>query len=133
MVDANPLLSALLGGQVREVLFSGKITFLSSQHTLFEVEKYLPRVAKKIGRAELHLWREFQLLPVIAVQPREYESELKRATELIGQRDPRDVHVLALALRLGLPIWTEDRDFDGLPNVHVLKTAHLLALLDDGG
>ena len=76
VVDANPLLSALLGGQAREVLFSGKITFLSSQHTLFEVEKYLPHVAKRIGRAELDLWREFQLLPVIAVQPREYDSEL---------------------------------------------------------
>lgn len=62
VVDANPLLSALLGGQAREVLFSGKITCLSSQHTLFEVKKYLPHVAKRIGRAELDLWRQFQLL-----------------------------------------------------------------------
>ena len=130
MVDANPLLSALLGGKAREILFSGKIVFMSSQHTLFEVEKYLPRVAKRIGLDELDLWREFQLLPVIAVQPRAYDSELKRATELIGQRDPKDVHVLALALRLGLPIWTEDRDFEGLPNVSVHKTADLVALID---
>ena len=129
VVDANPLLSALLGGQAREVLFSGKITFFSSQHTLFEVEKYLPHVAKRIGCAELDLWREFQLLPVIAVQPREYDSVLKRATELIGQRDPKDVHVLALALRLGLPIWTEDRDFEGLPHVSVRTTADLLTLI----
>ena len=76
VVDANPLLSALLGGQARDVLFSGRTTFLASQHTLFEVEKYLPRVANRIGLAELDLWREFQLLPVIAVQPREYDSEL---------------------------------------------------------
>lgn len=129
VVDANPLLSALLGGQAREVLFSGKFTCLSSQHTLFEVEKYLPVVAKRIGRAELDLWREFQLLPIIAVQPREYDSELKRATELIGQRDPKDVHVLALALRLGLPIWTEDRDFEGLPHVSVHNTSDLLTLI----
>ena len=129
VVDANPLLSALLGGQARDVLFSRKIIFLSSQHTLFEVEKYLPRVAKRIGRAELNLWREFQLLPVIAVQPREYDSELKRATELIGQRDLQDVHVLALALSLGLPIWTEDRDFSGLPHVSVHNTADLLTLI----
>ncbi|MFM9964701.1 MAG: PIN domain-containing protein [Planctomycetaceae bacterium] len=126
VVDANPLLSALLGGQAREVLFSGKIVFYSSQHTLFEVAKYLPIVAKRIGRSESDLWREFQLLPVIAVQPREYDSELPRAMELIGQRDPKDVHVLALALRLGMPIWTEDRDFEGLPHVSIHKTSDLL-------
>lgn len=126
MVDANPLLSALLGGQAREVLFSGKIVFYSSQHTLFEVAKYLPIVAKRIGRSESDLWREFQLLPVIAVQPREYDSELPRAMELIGQRDPKDVYVLALALRLGMPIWTEDRDFEGLPHVSIHKTSDLL-------
>ena len=129
MVDANPLLSALLGGQAREVLFSGKIVFYSSQHTLFEVAKYLPSVAKRIGCAELDLWREFQLLPVIAVQPREYDSDLPRAIELIGQRDPKDVHVLALALCLGLPIWTDDRDFEGLPNGSTYKTADLLVLI----
>ena len=130
VVDANPLLSALLGGRAREVLFSGKITCVSSQHTLFEVEKYLPHVAKRIGRNELDLWREFQLLPVIAVQPRESDLELKRATELIGQRDPKDVHVLALALRLDLPIWTNDRDFEGLSqHVSTHKTADLLSLI----
>ena len=130
VVDANPLLSALLGGRAREVLFSGKITCVSSQHTLFEVEKYLPHVAKRIGRNELDLWREFQLLPVIAVQPREYDLGLKRATELIGQRDPKDVHVLALALRLDLPIWTNDRDFEGLSqHVSTHKTADLLSLI----
>ena len=129
VVDANPVLSALLGGQARDVLFSGKFTFLSSQHTLFEVEKYLPHVAKRIRRDELDLWREFQLLPIIAVQPREYDSELTRATELIGQRDPKDVHVLAMALHFSIPIWTEDRDFEGLPDVTVHKTADLITLM----
>jgi predicted nucleic acid-binding protein len=129
VADANPVLSALLGGSAREVLFCGRIAFFSPQHTLFEVEKYLPHVAKKIGRAELELFREFQLLPINAVQPREYDSELMRATELIGQRDPKDIHVLALALRLRLPIWTEDRDFECLPDISVHKTSELLATI----
>jgi len=36
---------------------------------------------------------------------------------------------LALALELGLPIWSNDRDFDGLP-VDVYPTARLLKLLE---
>jgi predicted nucleic acid-binding protein len=129
VADANPLLSALLGGRARDVLFSRKLVFYSPQHTLFEVEKYLPDVARKTGQTELALFREFELLPVIAIQPRQYDSQLERATKLIGQRDPKDVHVLALALELNLPIWSEDRDFEDLPGVTLHKTADVLALI----
>ena len=131
VADANPLLSALLGGRARDILFSRKLVFYSPQHTLFEVEKYLPDVAQKIGQTELALFREFQLLPVTAVQPRQYDSQLDRATQLIGQRDPKDVHVLALALELNLPIWSEDHDFEDLPGITVHKTADMLALVGD--
>jgi predicted nucleic acid-binding protein len=129
VADANPLLSSLLGGRARDVLFSGTIAFFAPQHTLFEVARYLPYVARTIGRAELDLFREFELLPVVAAQPGEYDSQMELATQLIGRRDPKDVHVLALALQLRLPIWTEDRDFDGLPNVTVFRTSDLLALI----
>ena len=128
MVDANPLLSALLGGRAREILFNGAYAFFSPQTMLFEVEKYLPFVAQKLDRPELDLFREFELLPVTAVQPHVYDSEMRRATQLIGWRDAKDVPVLALALRLRLPVWTEDRDFENLPGVSVYKTADLLPL-----
>ena len=129
VVDANPILSALLGGAAREVIFSGKFTLYSTQHTLFEVAKYLPRLAAKLGRTEPDLLREFQLLPIIACQPNQYDSHVPRADRLIANRDPKDVQILALTLRLGRPIWTEDRDFDDLPGVSVRRTADLLTVL----
>jgi predicted nucleic acid-binding protein len=129
VVDANPLLSALLGGSARQVLFASRFTYYAAQHTLFEVAKYLPIVAAKLRRSESDLFREYELLPVVVCQPREYEARLPLATQLIGLRDPKDVHTLALALRFHVPIWTEDRDFDGLPGVKVFRTAELLAEL----
>jgi hypothetical protein len=85
VVDANPLLSALLGG--RPLTFCSRTPpFCSPQNTLFEVERYLPFVARELGRAELDLFREFELFPVMAVQPHVYDSELNRATQLIGPR-----------------------------------------------
>ena len=128
VVDANPMLSALLGGRAREILFERRFALFSPQTTLFEVEKYLPLVARKLNQSELNLFREFELLPVTAVQPQTYESEWVRATELIGWRDPKDVPVLVLALQLRLPIWTEDRDFENLPGVSIYKTGELLML-----
>ena len=40
----------------------------------------------------------------------EFEAE---ARERLGQRDPEDWPMLAAALALGCPIWTEDTDFFG--------------------
>ncbi|MGA3211377.1 MAG: PIN domain-containing protein, partial [Terriglobales bacterium] len=39
-----------------------------------------------------------------------YEDTARRRTEM---RDPHDWPIVAVALLLGLPIWTEDRDFFG--------------------
>ena len=128
-MDANPLLSALLGGVARDVIFSRKYTLYSTQHTLFEVQKYLPYLAKRLERSEQDLLRAFQLLPVIACQPSQYEAQLETASRLIGGRDPSDVQILALTLQIGCPVWTEDRDFDNLPGVLVRRTAQLRALL----
>lgn len=55
LVDANPLLSALLGGRARDVLFSRQFLFHSPQHTLFEVGKYIYQPSPK-RRGRLN-WR----------------------------------------------------------------------------
>lgn len=97
------------------------------QHTLFEVEKYIPATASKLSRRELDvLLREFELFPIIACQPSQYESNLVEASRLISERDPRDVQILALALTLGYPLWTEDRDFDGISAISVRRTTDLI-------
>ena len=126
IVDANPIISALLGGAARDVIFSGDFTFYSAQHTLFEVEKYIPVMAKKLGCAELVLLREFELLPIIACQPSEFDSHLEKANRLISQRDPKDVQILALTLKLGYPLWTEDRDFEDIEDISLCRTVDLI-------
>ena len=126
VVDANPLISALLGGAAREIVFSGIVMLYSTQYTLFEVEKFLPRLARRLSLSEVDLLEKYQLLPVIACQPAQYETCLEAANRLIGGRDARDAPVLALALAMKCPIWTEDRDFEDLSDVTVLRTSELL-------
>jgi predicted nucleic acid-binding protein len=126
VVDANPILSALLGGVAREVIFSGKFSLYSTQHTLFEVAKHLPYVAKRLDLLEADLFREYQLLPIVSCQPSLYDFALAEADRWIGHRDRKDVPVLALAIALRCRLWTDDRDFDGIAAVTVVKTAELL-------
>jgi predicted nucleic acid-binding protein len=126
VVDANPIMSALLGGAAREVLLSGRFAFYSTQHALFEVAKHLSSLARRLELPESDLFREYQLLPVVACQPDQYDSCLMEAERWIGGRDPKDVPILALAISLRCRLWTDDRDFDGISVVSVVKTADLV-------
>ncbi len=127
VIDANPIISALLSRAARDVLFSDRFTYYCPQFTLFEVAKHVPWLAERLELPELELFRDYQLFPIIACQPDQYEPNLAQATRLIGGRDARDVPVLALTLTLGYPLWTEDRDFDGIPGIVVRRTVDLLA------
>lgn len=132
IADANPLIAALLGGKAALVVASGAFNLYAPQFTLFEVESYIPRVASMIGRTELQVFETFRRLPVRACQPSIYSAELILAEQLIGMRDADDVPVVALALALGYPVWTNDRDFDGLADIETVSTAEILARLPHG-
>jgi predicted nucleic acid-binding protein len=50
---------------------------------------------------------------VQAIEPETYEPYEALARERIARRDEDDWPILASALALGCPIWTEDTDFFG--------------------
>lgn len=47
-VDANIILSALLGGKPSSILFDPRFRFVSTEFTIQEVEKYLPILGEKL-------------------------------------------------------------------------------------
>jgi predicted nucleic acid-binding protein len=128
-VDATCLVSAILGGRAREVFFSDQFELFSPQATLFEVPKHIPWLATRLRKPELQLFEEFQLFPIVACQPEDYDRHVPRATQLITQRDLLDIPLLALALARRYPIWSDDRDFEGIAEIQLMKTADLLRRL----
>ena len=125
IVDANPLVSALLGGRADQIIATGLFKLYSTQFTLFEVAKHLPRLALLLECPELQLFEAFARLPVESCQPSEYADQADRAKTLIGTRDERDVPLLALALTYGYPLWSDDRDFRGIQEIELVTTADL--------
>ena len=59
-----------------------------------------------------------------------YQNKIKGAARLISDRDPKDMHILALALTLKCPIWTNDKDFEDT-GVLLYKTSQLLDMLKE--
>jgi predicted nucleic acid-binding protein len=117
VVDANILVRAVLGKRVRKVIeaYAEEVTFFVPEVALAEAEEHLPALVIKHGgdpeKALAFLRTLVRLVEVIGSDVYgEFEGE---ARERLGQRDPEDWPILAAALALGCPIWTEDTDFFG--------------------
>jgi predicted nucleic acid-binding protein len=117
VVDANILVRAVLGKCVRELIeaYAGDASFFVQEVAYAEAEENLAALVIKRGgdpEKALALLRSLgQLMELIGSEVySEFEAE---ARERLGQRDPEDWPMLAAALALGCPIWTEDTDFFG--------------------
>jgi predicted nucleic acid-binding protein len=128
VADANVLLSAVIGGRAALVLRHEKVEQIFTPAAAFdEVFEYLPSLARK-KRLELDtLLLACAALPMTVVEPLEYQARLSTARRRIGQRDPEDIDVLALALTLKLPVWSNDNDFEDA-GVEWHTTADLLKM-----
>jgi predicted nucleic acid-binding protein len=128
VVDANPILSAVLGGNAKRLFFeSDIIEFAVADTAIEEVRRYLPKMAEKLGVSLDFISYALDLLPLTICSPKIYRRSLKGARIHIGHRDQGDVEILALALALKRPLWTNDKDF-GATTVQTLTTAELLAI-----
>lgn len=97
VLDANILIRAVLGSRVLSLL------------------RHLPRI---LERRNVPLAPAFEVLKLVTalVQTIEIEAYSRFesvARERIGPRDEDDWPILASALALDCPIWTEDTDFFG--------------------
>lgn len=117
VLDANILIRAVLGKRVRELIFDNAtgVRFFAPDVAYADARKYLPILLKKRGvdasTAMLVLDRLECIVQVIDAEL--YEGMQQQALQRIAVRDADDWPVLACAMTLGCPVWTEDADFFG--------------------
>ena len=126
--DANVLLSAVTGRAALKVFTHCNLVVVSTSLNIKEVREYLPFMADKYGIAVELLESQFQLLAIHEYNPKDYHGSLAMARKKIGKRDPDNVDLLALALELKIPIWSNDGDFEGT-GIEWYPTAQLLKRL----
>lgn len=126
--DANVILSAVTGRAALRVFTRSKVAFYTPETVMEEVQRYLPSMASQYSLDVAQVVNQFTRLPVQVCHRQVYEHRLPDASNLIAARDPDDVHLLALALTLNVPVWSNDNDFDN-PNIDRLTTAQLLSIL----
>ena len=127
--DSNVLLSAVAGRAARRVFSNTGLIVVTTEQNVSEVKEYAPHFAARYGLPEDLLLDVLELLPITIYAEREYAAELGEARRLLSDRDEDDVALAALALHLQVPIWSNDRDYEGF-RTGVVTTAVLLKILD---
>jgi predicted nucleic acid-binding protein len=121
-VDANIILSALLGGKPSSILFDSRFQFITSEFTLNEIKKYLPKLEKKLDISQQEIASLLNQLPLEIYERAFYKTKLEEAEEMIARIDEKDVDILALALKFEAYLWSEDKDFEKAGYKKLLKT-----------
>jgi len=128
VADANVLLSAVVGKAALRVFTQFDIAVHVTQFNRNEVAEYLPHMAHKYELNVELVEMPWKLLSLRIHSINDYRSQLPQAIRDIAHRDAEDAHALALARSLGVPIWSNDKDFDNL-DVPCFSTARLLRAL----
>jgi predicted nucleic acid-binding protein len=117
VLDANILLGAVFGTRVLGILekYEEAADFYCPEVCLQEARKYIPALA---ARHEFDPSVSLELLEqcikiVRVVDHTLYAHLEQRARDRIASRDEKDWPIVALALLMGAPVWTEDKDFFG--------------------
>lgn len=117
ILDANILIRAALGKRVRELIFenAARVKFFAPSVAYDDARKYLPALLEKRGVKSTAAMKVLATLEAV-VQPIDldlYVGMQQQALQRIAQRDADDWPVLACAMTIGCPVWTEDADFFG--------------------
>jgi len=118
VLDANILLRGVFGIRVRDLLTSyvETVDFYTPEMCVEEALKYIPPIAQRkkldADASEANL-RQLLRSCLNIVDQSLYEKFEQHARARIASRDVDDWPMVATALLLNAPIWTEDRDFFG--------------------
>jgi predicted nucleic acid-binding protein len=117
VLDANILIRAVLGRRARELILDHAVDvqFFAPDVAYADARKYLPALLAKRGIKSVAIMNVLDTLESI-VRPLEldqYAGLRRQALERIAIRDADDWPVLACAMTIGCPVWTEDADFFG--------------------
>lgn len=117
VLDANIVIRAVLGERVRNLIikYQNKVDFFVPDVCIIDAHKYIPKIFEKRKMSPdlaLNLLKELEsFFNIVDVDV--YDQYSNEAKERMKDRDLDDWPIVATALVLDCPIWTEDKDFFG--------------------
>ena len=103
---------------------------MAAEAVALEIARHIPPLAARRGLDSALMFASLGVMPVEWTASGEYEDCRAEAEERIAARDPDDWPTVALALKLNLPVWSQDKDLADA-GIEVFTTGDLLDALAD--
>jgi len=133
VVDANVIFASLIKDGVTIELFLKKdFDFYAPEFLFDEIQKHRETILKKTNRCPEELDEIFLLLRdrITIIPLEEFISFYKKAEEI--SPDPNDAMYFALAMRLNVAIWSNEKKLKEQDSVKVYNTKDLIDIASDG-
>ena len=129
IIDNNILFSLMKPDSINSSIFSVlEVELIAPSFILQEFNKYQEDCLRKSGLSkESFVYRKEEILNNIRLfEFKEFKSFLNRAMRCTPDQD--DAPYFALALKLNLPIWSNDLDLKKQDKVKILNTKEIIEL-----
>ncbi len=112
ILDSNILFTIVIAGRrsrAYHIIGEYELNLFMPEEALIEFHRHAEKLRRyAIKDFETKVMLAFTLVRIV---PRElYEDEFRDAYIIARRFDPKDTPFIALALKLNVPIWTEDKD-----------------------
>ncbi len=132
IIDTNILFSGLMKDSItRKILLSSDFVFYIPDYYLIELYTYNDLLLEKLDSNKEELNNIIELLHdrLIFVPEKEYAGNMKKADEIIGKVDKKDIPFVALTLSIKNDgIWTNDKHFQKKPEIKVYSTREIILI-----
>jgi predicted nucleic acid-binding protein len=127
VVDANVIFSVLIKeGKTDDLFFNFSLDLYAPEYIFLELEKHKEEILRKTKRTELEFYRLLEIFKsVIKIIPNSETDDYTAEAESISP-DPNDSLYLALALKMNIPIWTNDKKLKEQKRVKIYSTEELV-------
>lgn len=136
VADTNILISALIKDHSinAKLIKSGYLTVYFPAYGLKELDGYQAYIKAKREKSSqsvaLEYARSFILKNITIIPSDQYQSKMGNAFEIMKEIDEKDAPILALAMQMGYPLWSNDKHFQRQSAVKVYTTKDLLELIN---
>ncbi len=130
IIDANVLFSALIKDSLTiKLVLLGDLTLYAPDFFILEFLKYEKMILKKTKRSrENYVELLHSLNDVIQIIPEEeFKGYLNEAEKI--SPDEKDVSYMALALKMDIPLWSNDKKLKEQNRVKVFDTKDIIELV----
>ncbi|MBI4148991.1 PIN domain-containing protein [Candidatus Woesearchaeota archaeon] len=126
VIDANVLFSALIKNSLTaRIIFEEDIVLNAPEFVVEEFLKYEELILKKISRTKEEFVQIMHMLKeIIRVVPKEEYAQFIEEAEQCSP-DEKDVMYVALALKLKIAVWSNDKKLKQQDRVKVYSTEEL--------